>query len=148
MWSDRHRALKVLALLALVAGLGGLYAWHSLTLLAAWPKTLEAGQAADGRELRFSLWEVNEVQGPRRYVLKRVVEDVPVEGDATGLSPGDTVTVVGRFRAADGVVVAEIQEVHHNRRYKELLGYIGVAAALVAAPFGFRWRHGRLVERG
>lgn len=125
----------------------GLYAWQATTVLAAWPAAQEAGLKADGRELRFSLWEVSRVEGPRRYVISRV-QEVPVEGDASRVAVGDTVSLVGRYRAADQVLIAEILEVHRWRSAKEALGWLGFALAVVAAPFGFRWRAGRLVERG
>ncbi len=132
--------------MALTLGLGGLYARQATTVLAAWPGALADGERADGRELRFALWEVSAIEGPERYVIARV-QEVPVEGDTSGLAVGDTVSLVGRFRAEDQTVIAEILEIHHLRRWKELLGWLGLLFAAVAAPFGFRWRAGRLEER-
>ncbi len=147
VWSDRQRAVKILTLTALLLALCGLYARQATTVLAAWPSALAAGDRADGRELRFSLWQVSAVPDARHFVIARVVQ-VPVEGDARGLEVGDTVSLVGRYRAEDQTVVAEILEVHHLRWAKEALGWLGVGLALVAAPLGFRWRAGRLEERG
>ena len=147
LWSDRGRGAKILAILAVAAALGALYGWQSRTLLAVWPAALAAGEAADGRELRFSLWEVASIEGPRRYTVAKV-QAVPVIGDASGLAVGDTLSLVGRFDARERAVIAEIVEVHRWRRAKELLGWLGVGLAIVGAPLGFRWRERRLVQRG
>lgn len=146
-WSDRGRGLKAGLLLALAVALGARYAHQSSTLLAVWPAALAAGEAADGKELRFSLWEVARVEGPDRYLIAKG-QTVPVRGDTAGLAVGDTVSLVGRFDADERAVIAEILEVHRWRGAKEALGWLGIGLALLAAPLAFRWRDGRLVQRG
>ena len=142
------RALRILIGVALAIALGLTYAWQVEHAPEGWVQALARGVAADGRELRFSLWEVMRIDGPDRFEMSKVIQDVPVEADTTDLHVGDTVSVVGRFRASDQTVVAEVLENHQNRRYKEALGWVGFALSVIAAPFGFRWRDGRLWERG
>lgn len=148
MWSDRYRALRILVGATLALALGLTYAWQVQHAPGGWNAAIAEGGLADGHELRFSLWEVMRVEGPRRFVMSKVIQDVPVEADTTDIHAGDTVSVVGRYRARDQVVVAEILENHKNRPAKEALGWLGFALSVVAAPFGFRWRAGRLWERG
>jgi len=148
VWSDRYRALRILVGAALAIALGLTYAWQVQHAPEGWVAALAQGARADGHELRFSLWEVMRIDGPRRFEMSKVIRDVPVEADTEGLRVGDTVSVVGRYRASDQTVVAEILENHRNRRAKEVLGWLGFVLSVIAAPFGFRWREGRLWERG
>lgn len=148
MWSDSFKALKALLALVLLIAVCARYVQDTKPAGEAWPRAVAAGKLADGRHLRFSLWQVSSIQGPDLYTLSKVVKDVRVTGDTSMLHVGDTVSVVGRYRAADQVVVAEITEVHRLRKWKERLGYLGIAASILAAPFGFRLRRWGLAERG
>lgn len=135
-------------LLALLGGICWFYARESVDFWAVYPRIQAAGDRLDGRVVRFPLWEVTAIAGPRRLEISKVIRDIPVEGDTTGLKLGDTVSVVGNFRAADDVVVASVLYVHRYRKWKERLGILGMMLSLLAAPLGFAWRAGRLVERG
>lgn len=131
---------------AALAGAGAYYTWIALTIEIGYRQVTESGR--DGVELTFPLWVVTAIDGPTRYRISKVVHDVPVEGDTTPLHEGDTVSVIGRFRASDHVVVEEVREIHVLRKVKEALGVLGTVLAIAAAPFGFRLRRGGLVERG
>lgn len=148
LFSDAARRWKVSAAVALLLALGGYYAWVASNLESGYRWCLEAPAERDGSTVVFPLWEVTRVDGPTRYAISKIVKDIPVEGDATPLRVGDTVSLIGHFRAADLVVVEEEREIHFLRKYKEALGIAGLLAALVAAPFTFRIREGRVVERG
>lgn len=145
MMSDRLRWVKLLLALALTIGVGWKYAVDSATVWAVYPRAMRGGQ--DGRELRFPIWEVVAIDGPERYRISKVVQDIPIEGDTRDLKVGDTVSVIGRLRAADGVVIAEITEVHHLRKVKTALSLLGVVLAIAAFPVGFRREGRRLIER-
>jgi hypothetical protein len=145
--SDRLRGLKIALALAALLAMGAYYAWWAVAVVTGYRWCTEDPAARDGTELVFPLWTVTAVDGPDRYEISKVVKDIPVAGDATVLKVGDTVSVVGRFRGEDLVVVEEIREIHTLRRYKEILGVVGFAAVALAAPFAFRVEGGRLVER-
>lgn len=148
MWSDSHRLRNALIALVLLVAVCWRYVDDTKPMGEAWPRAVAAGKKADGRHLRFSLWQVGSIEGPKLYTIEKVVQGVRISGDTTDLHVGDTVSVVGRYRAEDQTVVAEITEVHRLRKWKERLGYLGVAVSVVAAPLGFRLRRGGLEERG
>ena len=105
-------------------------------------------QQHDGLLLHFPLWEVSQVDGADRFSVSRTIRDVPIEGASSGLEPGDTVSVVGTFRAADQVVVATEVHRHALRPIKELLSTLGLLLALFFLPRFFGWESGRVVRRG
>lgn len=148
LFSDAARAAKMAAAVAILLALGGYYAYVASNLESGYRWCLEAPQERDGSTTVFPLWEVTRIDSPTRYAISKIVKDIPVEGDTTPLKVGDTVSLVGHFRAADLVVVEEVREIHVLRKYKEALGIAGLVAALVSAPFAFRVRGGRVVERG
>jgi len=98
--------------------------------------------------LHFPLWEVTKVEGPQRFYVSRTIRNVAVQGDAEGLEAGDTVSVVGNFRARDQVVVATELHRHWLRPVKEALSTLGLLLAVFFLPRFFGWREGRLVLRG
>ncbi|MFZ5480094.1 MAG: hypothetical protein ACOZNI_25235 [Myxococcota bacterium] len=141
--SDRAKlAVAVAALLAM----GGYYAWWATSVVRGYRWCVEDPVARDGSELVFPLWTVTEV-GAGRYEISKNVKDVPIAGDPAGLEVGDTVSVVGRFRASDLAVVEEVRELHVLRRWKEGLGVLGFVVLAIATPLAFRVRDGRLEER-
>lgn len=148
LFSDAARAAKMAAAAGILLALGGYYAYVASNLESGYRWCLEAPQERDGSVTVFPLWEVTRIDSPTRYAISKIVKDIPVEGDTTPLKVGDTVSLVGHFRAADLVVVEEVREIHVLRKYKEALGIAGLVAAVVAAPFAFRVRGGRVVERG
>ena len=135
-----------LAVAALVA-LGGYYAHLAMGLEIGWRQCSSDPARWDGQELVFPLWVVTGVDDPRHYRISKVVKDVPVEGDSSGLAVGNTVSVIGNFRASKMVVEQSVIEVHHLRPYKEAIGVVGLLGAFVGIPLCFRWRHRRLEER-
>lgn len=108
--------------------------------------------AHDGATVLLMMWRVEEVRADQRWVAAKYTHRVEVVGPTEGLAAGQTVTATGTFHAAgaDGApeVRATWQEVHRWRRAKQALGLVGLLAALVALPLGFRVERGRLVERG
>lgn len=132
---------------ALVAT-GVYYTWLAMTTIIGYRECKAAGVEREGQELTFPLWVVTAIDGPDRYRISKVVRDVPIEGSTGELHEGSTVSVIGRFRASDGVVVEAVREIHVLRVYKEALGILGTVIALIALPFGFRIRGGKVVERG
>jgi hypothetical protein len=145
--SDRLRLFKVALAAAVLLAMGGYYAWWAISVVRGYRWCVEDPVARDGTELVFPLWTVTAVTAPDRYEISKVVPDIPVAGDATVLKVGDTVSVIGRFRGDDLVVVEEVREVHHLRRWKEVLGVVGFGVVALLAPFAFTVRGGRLVER-
>jgi len=146
-WADATRPRNaVLAALLLVA-LGGWYAKLAMALEIGWRQYTSDPDRYDGQQLTFPLWEVTGVPDANHYLISKVVKDVPVEGDSTGLKVGDTVSVIGDFSKDKWAVVQRRIEVHTLRRWKEAIGIAGILAWAVATPLLFRWRAGRLEER-
>lgn len=138
--ADRWRApLLALVLLALL-GLGARYTRLVLELPDGIRACLADPSAHDGAVQVFPVWFVAGVDGPDRYRVSRVVKDVVVEGPTAGLEQGQVITVVGRFRGRDSVVVETRREIHHLRPYKMGLSLVGMVLAFVAAPFHLTWR--------
>ena len=148
MFSNRYAWLKIAVSLALLSALCWKYASEASADPAGYTRCLADPERWDGRLLRLPLWEVTAIVGPDRFEISKVFQGVPVRAPTAGMKVGDTVSVVGHFRAADGAIEAEVADVHHYRFWKELLGVLGAVLAVLAAPFGFRWRGGRLEERG
>lgn len=146
-WADAHRLRNGLVAGSLLAALGGWYAHLAMVKEIGWREFTSDPARHDGHQLTFPLWVVTRVVDDGHYEISKVVKDVPVEGDARGLSVGDTVSVVADFSAARQVAVARIVEVHHLRPWKEGIGAAGVLAWLLLMPVLFRWRRGRLEER-
>lgn len=147
MFGDAGRARNAVLTVLVLAALGGWYAKLAMELEIGWRACMEDPAGWDGQELVFPLWVVTGVEGPNRYRISKVVRDIPIEGNAEGLKEGDTVSVIGNFRADRTVVEQTVLEVHHLRKWKEGLGVLGLLAWLVSMPFLFRWRGGRLWER-
>lgn len=143
--------LALLSLLVIV-GLGVAYTSMAVDLPDGIRACLADPASHDGVELVFPVYFVEGVDGPHRYRISRVVKDIVVEGDSTGLERGATVTVVGRFRAADSVVVELRRQLHPLRPWKKRLSLLALALAGLLAPRVFRWRDGalriRALERG
>lgn len=147
-FSDRRRGWKMAAAAAVLAGLGGYYAWVAMNLEAGYRWCLEAPAERDGSVVVFPLWTVTRIDGPDRYAISKIVKDVPIEGDTAPLKVGATVSLIGNFRASDLSVVEQTREIHVLRVYKEALGIAGLGLSVLAAPFFFRVRGGRVVSRG
>ena len=133
-------AIGVLA--ALLAGLGALHAQRMAALPVGWARATADPAAHDGARLIFSLYRVSALGPPVR--IGKVVRDVPLVGELPTLEEGDTVSVVGHFRAEDGVVLVSRAEVHHWRWAKQLLSSIGLLGFLAWVLVRVRWRAGAL----
>ncbi len=147
MLSDRLRWLKLSCAVLLLVMLGARYTWYASHLPFGWRACITEPARHDGRALIFPLYTVAEIQGPDRYRIRKVVE-VPVEGDTAGLAVGMSVSVQATFRAADAIAVEVSRTLHPWRKYKKLLGIVGLILAVLAAPLAFDWRAGRLITRG
>lgn len=143
---DDRRWLKLGLALAVVAALGGYYAWIALHVVG-YRECVEAGAAREGQRLVFPVWDVTAIDGPQRFRISKVIRDVPIRGDATGLRVGDTISLAGTYDAASREVIETDRERHPLRRWKERLGVIGVVLAVLAAPFAFRIRRRKVEER-
>lgn len=147
LYSDEGRLGKIVASLMVLGGLGAWYAWIAMNLESGYRWCLEDPVGRDGAALVFPLWTVSRIDGPETYAISKVVKDIPVRGSTAEIKVGDTVSLTGAFRAADRTVTQDVREVHRLRPYKEALGVLGFLVAGSAAPFFFRIRDGRLVER-
>ena len=147
-FSDHLRGAKLLASLAILLALGGYYARVAMTLESGYRWCMEDPVGRDGSNVVFPLWTVTRVVDDGHYEISKIVQGVPVVGDATPLHVGDTVSVAGTFSAEDHSVHEEAREIHTLRKYKEGLGVIGLGAAVLAAPMAFRIRDRRIVPRG
>lgn len=146
--SDRHRGKVALAagavLLALMAG----WTRHAVNNPDPYWAAIDAPAAWDGAPVVLTLMPVVEIVDERHWVSRKGADLALVEGDTTDLRVGDDVSVGGRFRAADSHVVAEWQEVAALRPGKRRLGLAAMGFLLVALPFWYTIRGGRVVERG
>ena len=148
LFADRGARVRVAIAVLLLVGLGGWYARWALGAESGWRWAMQDPAARDGAAMVFPLWEVTRVVGPDRYEISKVVQGVPIAGDATDLEVGDTVSVLGTFDASVPVVRAEVRELHTLRKYKEALGILGFVFVAAWVPYTFRIRGGRVVERG
>ena len=147
LWADAVRSRNAAVAGLLLILLGGWYAHRAMSVEIGWREYTSDPVKYDGAQLTFPLWSVTKIVDDQHYEISKVVKDVPVEGDATALDVGDTVSVVADFSAAKHGAVARVIEVHHLRPWKEGLGVAGVIAWLAAMPFLFRIRERRLEER-
>ncbi len=145
---ERWRWVMVLAAVLGLVGLGHRYSLGVQSVPDGIRACLEVPEANDGRRVVLPVWIVTQVDGPERYQVSRVLKGVQVEGDARGLEPGQVITLVGHFRAADRTVVELRREIHHRRIYKQALSLLGLLLAMGAAPWFFTVRAGYLRLRG
>ena len=106
-----------------------------------------APQTCDGARQVLPLYRVDGV-AEDGFTVSKVARNVRVVAEPAGLEVGDTVSVSGTFRAADGAVVATSVQTHGLRRHKKALGLLALVLALTWAPRCFAWRGGHLVLRG
>lgn len=148
MLSDRHRWLKLSAALLLLVLLAARYTHYADNLPFGWRVCISDPAEHDGKALVFPIYTVAGVDGPDRYRISKVIQDIPVQGDTAGLAEGMTVSIRATFRGLDGVAVQTERHHHTLRLHKKALGIFGLLAALIAAPRAFSWRDGGIVERG
>jgi hypothetical protein len=136
--------------LALVVAAVGLMAWQvreSGTNPQGYWKYLEDPPRWDGAPAVVSIYEVAEIRG-NRLTIARGRSVAAIEADTAGLSLGDEVTVIGRFRASDLSIVADRVEVHRGRPWKKASGYAAILFVLGLIPLWVRRGRGGLVLRG
>ena len=148
LFDDRGAAVRVGVAALLLAALGGWYAYWALGAEQGWRWAMRDPVARDGAPMVFPLWEVTKVDGPDHYEISKIIQGVPLAGDARDLKVGDTVSVLGTFDASGPVVRVGVRELHGLRKYKEALGVLGFVIMALGLPFAFRLRDGRIVERG
>ncbi|MCB9777696.1 MAG: hypothetical protein H6742_03960 [Alphaproteobacteria bacterium] len=129
------RLTLVFCCLVGIAGLGSRYATLATTLPDGIRASLADPDAHDGERLVFPVWFVSGVDDAEHYRISRIIKDVRVEGDSAGLSRGQTITVVGDFRAGDSTVVELRHQVHTLRPHKKALSMVGLLLGLAAVPF-------------
>lgn len=139
------RLLLVLCCVAGIVGLGSRYASLATSLPDGIRACLAAPHEHDGVRLVFPVWFVAGVDDASHYRLSRVVKDVVVEGPTEGLARGQTITVVGDFRADDSAVVEVRRHVHTLRPHKKALSIVGLALGLLVVPLVLRRGRGGLV---
>ena len=139
LFSDVRRGWKLGASSMALLGLCMYFGWFASTVPVGWNKCLEDPAAFDGRRLAFPLHSVVDVDKEGGFAISKVVQGVPIVGDAN-VREGMTVSVVGRFRAEDQVVVLEQLEYHKYRVVKSGLGALGTLLALCAIPLFFAVR--------
>jgi len=148
MFTDRWRRTKLLLTAGSILVLGWVYTDYSLHKPMGYRVALASPEDHDGAAVTFPLWRVSSLKGPDRYTISRTLRDVPVAGPSEGLSVGDTVSVIGHFRASDSVVEATECHVHTLRPVKEGLSLLALLAGLLLIPRAFAWQDGRVVLRG
>ncbi|MFT5686486.1 MAG: hypothetical protein ACI8RZ_007442 [Myxococcota bacterium] len=148
MFSDRYRWLKLAAAVLLLAVLAARYTHYANNLPFGWRVCITEPAEHDGKTLVFPIYTVAGIDGPDRYRISKVIQDIPVQGDTEGLTEGMTVSLRATFRGQDGVAVQTERHHHRLRVHKKVLGILGLLGALIAAPLVFVWRDGGLVERG
>lgn len=101
----------------------------------------------EGRDIVLALYRVTEVAGRDRYSVSKGFVPFAVEGDASGLAAGDTVSLGGRWDADRRVFEVSWREDHPWRRAKFAVGAVGLVAIGLGLPFLFRRRGWRLEAR-
>jgi hypothetical protein len=145
--SDHLRIPKILLLGAALVALCGWYSWQARNHTVGFARCMTEPATYDGQTIEIALWRVEDV-GEGIYHIRGLERGVPVLGPTAGLTPGATVSVVGRFDAESEALVELSRELHHARRTKALLGLLGLLGFAIYAGLHFRWRGRRLVLRG
>jgi hypothetical protein len=147
VFADPGRAWRIAAASAVLAAVCANYCVFAMNAEQGWRWCMEDPRGRDGSTLVFPLWTVTGIDGPDRYRISKVVKDIPVIGPTSGLTDGATVSIMARFDGQSRTAVEQVRELHHLRKWKEVLGVLGFVVVAIAAPFVFRVRDGRLEER-
>ena len=147
LFTDIRRGWKVGVSLMALLGLCAYFGWFASTVPVGWRTCLEEPAVCDGVQLAFPLHSVVHVEDGGRFLISKVVQGVPIVGDAD-VTEGMTISVVGRFRAEDQVVVMEQLEHHKYREMKSGIGVLATLLAVFAMPVFFVVRGRRVCERG
>lgn len=110
-----------------------------------WIEDCEVDDSCAGRRVFLALVEVRAVEGDR-YLVRKLQDDHLVYGDPSDLTVGETVSVIAQWQ---GEQLVEQELTHHPwRKYKSVLGLVGVGLTGLLLVGGFRIRDGRIVPRG
>lgn len=148
MFSDRYRFLKIVLSVLFLLGLGAAYTDFALSRPEGYRAAMADPAKHEGADMLFPLWSVTHIRDANMYSIAGTLRDVPVQGSSEGLNVGDSVTVVGYFRAADRTVVATDRIDHPLRPWKGGFSLIAIVLGLVAVPRFFGWEDSRVVIRG
>jgi len=148
MFTDHGRYLKTLVSILLLVGLGWFHADFSMQRPQGYRAFVKEPVHHDGATVLLPIWEVTHIRGPSMYSVSKTVLDVSIEGSSDGLSVGDTVTIVGHFRARDNAVIVQERVDHPWRQAKGLLSIIALLLGCWLLPRFFGLSDGRVVLRG
>ena len=148
LFGDAYRRTKILASCVGLLTLGWLHAQFSIDRPEGYRAYAAAPEQYDGVRVLLPLWEVTHIRDASMYSVSKSIVGVPVFGSSKGLSLGDTVTVIGHFRAEDSAVVAAQRVDHPWRKAKGVLSVIALMLAVGLLPRCFAWSAGRVVMRG
>lgn len=132
----------------LLAALGWFHAGFSMDRPEGYRAFIKAPNQHDGSRVLLPIWEVTHIRDANMYSLSKSVRDVPIVGSSQGLSVGDTVTVIGHFRATDGAVLVDERIDHPWRKAKGLLSILALLFGASLVPRFFGLESGRVVLRG
>ena len=147
-FGDDFRTTKMVVVAVLLAFLGWHHARFSVERPEGYRAFLASPENHDGDRVLLPLWEVTEVQDDSFYRVSKSVVGVPIVGETVGLELGDTVTIIGHFRASDGAVLVRERIDHPWRKTKGLLSVLALVFAFAWVPKCFGWSSGRVVLRG
>lgn len=112
-----------------------------------WAAALADPAAHDGEPLVLSLFAVERIDGPDRYLLTKASWHVAVVGPTRDLHVGEDLSIGGTLRADPGAIIEEWRVPAPLRDAKRWLGIAAFAITLALLPAWFRVRGGWIVER-
>jgi hypothetical protein len=133
----RRASLALLALLVVLAS----WCWDHQQGYLGYAAPLLRPADYDGREVILSLVRVESVLDDG-YVVRAGRLLLSVAGDPRGVSPGEEVSVGGRWSAAEARLVEQWREPRPGRKGKKILGLIGLAVTVGLVPLAVRFRRG------
>ena len=148
LFGDSFRLTKMGFTTILILLLGWNHARFSIERPQGYRAYLENPHHHNGARVLLPLWEVTGVGAEDKFYVSKSVLDVPIAGENTGLNVGDTVTIIGHFRAVDGAVIAEKRVDHPWRKAKGLLSIFALILGFILLPRFFSWSAGRVVLPG
>jgi hypothetical protein len=148
MFTDRGHLWKSVISIALLIVLGWFHADFSMQRPQGYRAFVKAPDQHDGAPVLLPIWEVTHIRDASMYSVSKTVLGVPIQGSSEGLSVGDTVTIMGHFRASDQAVIAYERVDHPWRAAKGLLSILALLFGCWLAPRFFGFSGGRVVLRG
>ena len=148
MFTDCGRIWKIAFSIVMLTMLGWGHADFSMSRPEGYRAFVRAPLEHDGERVLLPIWEVTHIRDASMYSVSKTMLNVPIEGSSEGLSVGDTVTIIGQFRAVDQAVMVEQRVDHPWRKAKGLLSIVALLLCCVLAPRFFGLSAGRIVLRG